>query len=105
MSHSQRNAEDGIGTQVLLGGSAVKFQHLLIDGALIQHAHALDDRSNLGVDVLHGLLDTLAQIAAFVTIAELQGLVLTSGSTGGNAGTSHIASLQGYFNLYSRITT
>ena len=36
MSHSQRNTEDGIGTQIRLGFGTVEFQHLIVDGTLLQ---------------------------------------------------------------------
>ena len=76
MGYGQRNTEDSVGTEVLLGGSAVKLKHLGVNLALLECAHADDGGSNHLVDVLNSLLDTLAQIAVLIAVAELQGLVL-----------------------------
>ena len=89
MSHSQRNTEDGIGTQIRLGLGTVELQHLIIDGTLLQGRKANQSRTNHLIHILHGLQDTLAAIAVLVAITKFQSLVLTSGCTRRNRCTTY----------------
>ena len=77
VSSGERNAEHCVGAELALGLGAVELEHASIDGALIKHAHALNVRSDDGVNIVYGLGDALAQIAALVAVAKFEGLVLT----------------------------
>ena len=57
----------------------------------------------LGVDVLNGLADALAQVTALVAVAQLAGLVDAGGSAGGNSRAAHSAVVQGDLDLNGRV--
>ena len=67
----QRHAQDGIGAELGLVGGSVRGDQRGIDGALIEGIEAHDGIGALVVDVLDGLRDALAQVAALVAIAQL----------------------------------
>ena len=90
----QGGAQDGVGAQTALVGGAVELDHGLVDGSLIQHVHAHQALGDLVVDVLHGVEDALAQVAALVAVPELTGLVDAGGGAGGHAGAAHGAVFQ-----------
>ena len=90
----QRGAQNGVGTQAALVGSAVQIDEHLVDGHLIQHVGADEGLGDLGVHVLHGGLNALAVITALVAVTQLAGLVNTGGSAGGDRSAAHGAVLQ-----------
>ena len=90
----QGGTQDGVGAQAALVGGAVELDHGLVDGSLIQHVHAHQALGDLVVDVLHGVEDALAQVAALVAVPELTGLVDAGGGAGGHAGAAHGAVFQ-----------
>ena len=61
----QRGAQNGVGAQTGLVGGAVQLDHGLVDGHLIQDVHADQALSDLGVHVLHGVLNAFAQIDVY----------------------------------------
>jgi len=65
----QRHAQDGVGTELGLVGGTVRGNQRGIDGALVEGVEAHDGVSALVVDVLDGLRNALAQVAALVAIA------------------------------------
>ena len=67
----QRHAQDGVGTELGLVGGTVRGNQCGIDGALIEGVEAHDCVGALIIDVLDGLRDALAQVAALVAIAQL----------------------------------
>ena len=69
--NGQRHAQDGVGTELGLVGGTVRGNQRGIDGALVEGVEAHDGVSALVVDVLDGLRDALAQVAALVAIAQL----------------------------------
>ena len=75
MGHSQRNAQNGVSTQLRLGGRAVELEHLLVDGALLGDLHSCQCRSYDVVHVGHSLEHSLAAVALLVAVAQLEGLV------------------------------
>ena len=79
--NGQRHAQDGVGTELGLVGGTVRGNQRGIDGALIEGVEAYDGIGALVVDVLDGLRDTLAQIAALVAVAQLTCLKGTGRST------------------------
>ena len=64
--------------------STVRGNQRGIDGALVEGVEAHDGVSALVVDVLDGLRNALAQVAALVAIATLPSLGFAGGSTGRN---------------------
>ena len=70
----QRHAQDGVGTELGLVGGTVRGNQRGIDGALVEGVETHDGVSALVVDVLDGLRNALAQVAALVAIAQLAGL-------------------------------
>ena len=102
---SEADAEDGVGTELALGGSAVQSQHLVVQCALVQHAVTLEGGSDDFVHVLHSLQGTLAEVAVLVAVAEFEGFVLTSAGTGGNSSTTHYTIFQNHVDFYSRVAT
>ena len=69
---SDGNGQNGVCAQLGLVLGAVGVDHSLVDGVDVGSIHADDGISDDGVDVLHSLGDTLAQIAALVAVAQLQ---------------------------------
>ena len=67
----QRHAQDGVGTELGLVGGTVRSNQRGIDGALVEGVEAHDGVSTLVVDVLDGLRNALAQVAALVAVAQL----------------------------------
>jgi hypothetical protein len=53
---------------------------------LVAGVEALDRGGDAGVDVVHGLLDGLAEVVGLVAVAEFDGLVLAGGGAGGDGG-------------------
>ena len=82
-------AQDGVGAQTGLVGGTVQLDHSLIDGDLIQNVHADQALSDLSIDILHGSLAALAQVAGLVAVTQLAGLVDAGGSAGGNGSAAH----------------
>ena len=99
------NAEDGVGTEVLLGRRAVEFDHLLVDGALLEHVHALDDGSDALVDVGHGLEGTFAQVTGLVAVTEFEGFIFTGAGAARNGCTAHDTTFEGHIDLHGRVAT
>ena len=66
-------ATDGVGAELGLVGRTVGGDQRGIDGTLIEGIEAHNGIGALVVDVLDGLRDTLAQIAALVAVAQLAG--------------------------------
>ena len=72
--NGQRHAQDGVGAELGLVGGTIRSDQRGIDGALIEGIEAHDGIGALVVDVLDGLRNALAQVAALVAIAQLAGL-------------------------------
>ena len=97
------DTEDGVGTKVLLGRRSIEFDHLLVDGPLVEDAHAFDHGSDAFVDIGHGFQRAFAQVAALVAVTEFEGFIFTGAGAARNGGTAHDATFQGYINLHGRI--
>jgi hypothetical protein len=87
----RRNAQDGVGAELGLVGGAVQVNHGLVDAALVGGVEAGQCRCDLVDDSVNRLLDTLAEVASLVSVAELNGLVFTGGGTGGNCRAADLA--------------
>lgn len=79
LGNGQRDAENSIGTELGLVGSAVETVEERVNLGLVLDIDALLDQSGADdrVDVLNSLGDTLATPLALVAIAKLAGFVLT----------------------------
>ena len=96
LGHSERNAQDGVCTEIALGFSAVESYHSLVDLDLIESRHALESLGDQAVDIGHSLLNALAHIAALVTVAKLKSLVDAYGCSRRNRCTSARTRLKDY---------
>lgn len=80
---SQRNSEDGIGTDLLLAptplilSSINFFNHLAVDLLLLSHIHTLEGRAEDLVDIFDCLEASLSKEALRVLVSELKGLIDT----------------------------
>ncbi len=100
LGDGEGDAEDRVGTELALGGGAVKRQHLVVDSTLVAGAHADDVRGDDLVDVFDRLEDALAEVAALVAVAQFESLVDAGGGPGGNGGASDGAVSEGDVDFY-----
>lgn len=105
LGNGERYAEDGVGAEVALGVGAVECEHGLVNLDLVKSAHALEGLGDGTVYVGHSLGDTLAHVAAFVTVAELEGLVLACGCARGYGCAATCAALEDYVYFNGGIAT
>ena len=103
--YGQRNAQNGVGAQLRLGLRAVEGDHRLVDAYLVGHVHADDGRSDHLVDILHGVHNALAQIAALVAVAKLESLVLTRRCAARHGSTTESTRYGAHFDLDGRISS
>lgn len=78
LSNGQADAEDGVGAELGLVGSAVELEQDVVDGLLVLDVDVLLNQRGADdlVHVLDGLEDALAAPLGLVAIAELASLVL-----------------------------
>ena len=69
--NGQRHAQNRVGAELGLVGRTVRSDQRGIDSALVEGVEAHDGIGTLVVDVLDGLQDALAQVAALVAVAQL----------------------------------
>ena len=74
LGDGEGDAEDGVRAELALVGGAVQVDHGLVDVALIVSFLADELGSDLLDDGVNGVLDALAEVAALVAIATLDGL-------------------------------
>ena len=103
LGHSERNTENGVSAEVLLGVGAVEFEHSLVDGNLVERAHANKSVGDGAVDVGNCFEDTLAHVAAFVAVAKLEGFVFAGRSAGGNRCAAECAAFEDYIDFNSGV--
>ena len=88
VSHGARrrhgHGQNRIRAQLALRRRTVEHQHGIVKVALFAGIHAFKFRRNHLVDVLDGLQNALARIAALVAIAQLQRFMLAGGGAAGN---------------------
>lgn len=70
---SQRNSENGIGSQFALVVGAIEFDEEFIQLLLLGDILANNSRGDDLVDVLHGSADTLAHVLGFIAISQFDG--------------------------------
>ena len=105
LSHSQAHAQNGVSTQVALRRRTVEVEHLIVDGALIEHIVATKRGSNNVIDILNSFQNALATITSLVAIAKFECFVFTCRSTRRNAGATHYTVFECYFYLYCGVTS
>ena len=81
VSSSQRDTQDSVSTQLALSRSTVESDHLIVQTALVEDAVTLQSGSDDVVDIGNSLQHALATETALITVAKLQGLVLTGAGT------------------------
>ena len=96
LGYCERYAENGVGAEIALGLCAVESDHCLVNLDLVESRHALEGLGDRAIDISHSLLDTLAHIAALVTVAKLESLVDAGGCSGGNGCASACTRLKDY---------
>jgi len=84
LGRGERDAEDGVGAELRLGGGAVEFDHRAVHAGLVAGVVADQGGGELGLDVAHGLLDAFAAEAGLVAVAQFDGLVFTGAGAGGH---------------------
>ncbi len=96
LGDGQRNAQHRVGAELGLVGRAVQIDHQAIDRLLIARIQADQFRSDLGVDVLDGLQNALAEINLLVVIAQLDGFMLAGAGAAGDGGAAQRAVFENY---------
>ena len=99
----QRHGEDGVGAEGGLVVGAVEIEHRLVNRRLVGGVSALEHGENLFVDVGDGLPDALAEVAAFVAVAQLERLVFAGARAAGHGGTAEGAVLEDHVSLDSGV--
>ena len=79
--------------------------HCPVDRDLIGCDETVQRRRNSLLDVLHGELDTLAAVAVFITVTQLQRLVFSSGSPTRHSGAPSRSARKGYVGFDGGIAT
>ena len=100
---SQGNRQRSICTQVALERRAIEIQHNLVNLGLAGNIHADQLRSDLGVDILNSLQNSLAAETLLITITELKSFPLTGRSTRRNNCASKCTGFSGNFAFNSRV--
>ena len=89
----ERDAEDGVRAQARLVLGAVELDQLAVEARLVERVVAGDRLGDLAVDVADGLRDALAAVGV-AAVAQLGGLELAGGGTGGDRGATVRAGAQ-----------
>ena len=105
LGDSQRNAQNCVSAELLFVGRAVQFDHVGIDARLIQAVPANQFRSNLVIDVLHGLRDALAQVNLLVPVAQFPSFVSPGAGAAGYGGSTKRTVRQHHINFDGGITS
>ncbi len=101
--YGKRHAEDGVCTEIRLGGSAVESEHDLVNADLVERAVAFESLCDRTVHIGYSLLNALAHITALVAVTKFESLVLASRSTARHCCAAHNAAFKDYVYLYCRI--
>ena len=103
LGDGQRDAQDSVGTEVALVGSAVELAHEPVDVDLVGGVEVDDLGGDDLVDVLDGLGDALAKVAALVAVAELNRLELARGRARGHGRAALGATAEVDVDFYGRV--
>eukprot|EP00754_Rhynchopus_humris_P045974 Rhum_TRINITY_DN5459_c0_g1::Rhum_TRINITY_DN5459_c0_g1_i1::g.17314::m.17314 len=89
LGDGHRHTEDGVGAELALVRGAVELAHELVEGLLVHDALARQGAVQRRLHGVHGLLDTLAQVARLVAVPLLAGLPLARRRTAGHDAPEH----------------
>jgi hypothetical protein len=89
-----RDRQHGVCAQAALVFGAIEVDQGLVQKGLFGGVQAQHGFGDFGVDVLDGLEHAFAQVAGFVTVAQLDGLARAGGGTRGHGGAAHDAGFQ-----------
>ena len=101
--HREGDAQHGVRAQAGLVRRAVEFDEEAVDGALVGGGLADEGGVDLGVDVLDGLQDALAAVAAGIAITQLDGFVGAGGGARGDCRLSHGAIIEEHRDLHGGV--
>src|SRR5262249_58225818 len=99
----QGDAEDRVGAELALVRRAIGGDQGGVEPHLVGRVAADGDPGQGGVDVLDGLGDALAQVAALVAVAELDRLVGARAGPGGDRGAAEGPVGQDHVDLDGRV--
>ena len=105
ISHSQRNTQNSIGTQIRFIRSSIQFNHSVINRNLIGNIHTFQFFINCFINILNSFQHTFTKIQRFIIISKLTSFVNTCRSPRRNSRTSNNTIISNYFNFNSRITS
>ena len=94
------HGEDGVGAEAAFGFGAVKFDHLLIEGALIGGVVVGEGVGDLARDVPDCLLHSFAEITLGVAVAQFDGFVFASRGAAGHDGPANFTRVKMDFRFY-----
>ena len=94
-----RDAEDRVGAELLLGLGAVGADQRAVDVGLVVRLQADDLGAEHAVDVVDRLEHALAAVALLVAVAQLEGLAAAGGRAGGHGEAAPGAALEGDLHL------
>ncbi len=78
-------------------------QHGIVQRPLIGHIRTAQHAGNLFIDVSHGALHALPQIALRIAIAQLKGLAGTGRCPAGRSGTTDVPVIGAYIGFYGGV--
>ena len=103
MCRSERYAQQGVGAEIRFGRGVVGGQQGTVDAGLVEHAHSREQGSQRPVDVLHGLLNPFAAVAAGIAVAQFERFVFAGRGAAGYGRTAVGARCRRDFDLDGRV--
>jgi hypothetical protein len=103
--NGHRDAQDRVGAELRLRRGTVVVQHGLVDACLVERLRPDHLRRDLVHDVFDRFQNTLAEIAAGVSIAQLESFMLTGRGARRNGSSSGRPSHQLHVDLDGRISS
>ena len=104
LGDGEGDAQDGVRAKFALVGGAVQVDHGLVDVTLVVGFLTDELGGDLLDDSVNGVLNALAEVAALVAIATLDGLERAGGRAGGDGRARSGAILEDDLNLDGRVT-
>ena len=95
----ERDAEDGVGAELLFVVGAVELDERVVDFDLIERVHAAERGGDGLVDAFDGLFHAFAAVAFLVVVAQLPRLVLAGGRAAGRGGPPAHTAFEGDFDF------
>lgn len=101
--HGHRGGQDGVGAQAFLGLGAVQLDQGAIDEGLLLGVQAHQRFRDFGIEVLDSAQHALAEIAALVAVAQLDGFAGAGGRARRHGRAAHGAGLQQHVTFDGRV--